>query len=405
MSQFGFVPKRPTQESFSQGVALHDIYDNEGIKWIAKGQKLNKVQIETALAKGSLTKRDADKPLLAGKLQPKTELKPTFQDISELSEKIEIMHEARDEELAQKRRLSQRTLKLILDSSESLLDLMHSNRFSPYKLTGLTNFLYGEAQFQHRREQLKTLNNSGTQFTLFQGIVNHGLKDIVIANLLNPSGFVQKLVPKPKQADAPNRISSEHYRDYCQQAAQTLIDAVQKTPLGTSVTMDMLRYFSPWLYFTSAEARLSQQINIYLNFLMPDTYQEAMPFKLSNVPIINFSQYFKSHPKSGGLGLEGARIVQYVGLIPPGTAVQFTNREKGLIIAPKNKDVLYCVILTGMDGQPLITPSLREIHFKDLNRVYKIIPSHDLPLKYETHSHEKIWKMHIVHENLKKLEV
>jgi hypothetical protein len=147
--------------------------------------------------------------------------------------------------------------------------------------------------------------------------------------------------------------------------------------------------------------RLFQQINQYVNYVMPEALSELPAFDLSDIPVINLANYFKQPEMGGGLGIEGSRIVQYVGLLPPGTAVQFTNREKGVVIAPKAKDSLYCVVITGMDGQPLITPSLKEIQFRDLNKRYHIIPSADLPLKFEEHAHEKIWKMHLVHERLK----
>ena len=401
MSNPNLIYKRPSGGSFKNGVALHDIYDEEGIKWIAKGQKLSARQISTALAKGSLTKRDKSQPLLAPSLQSKTDLKPTFDDINELTERLEHMQAARDQDLTDSQRLSRKTQTLVQESADSIMELLNCNRFSPYKLTGLTHFLYGEERFKHRREPLKMLNNTGTQFTLFQGIMDGGIKDIVVANLLNPQAYISQLTIA-KSAGAKT-IDKDRYRAYCEKASKTLVKAVQKTPLGSGLTMDLLRYFSPHLYFTSAEARLYQLVNTYIDFLMPAVVKEAVPFTLSAVPVVNFAHYFKHRYKGNGLGVEGTRIVQYVGLLPPGTAIQFTNREKGIIIAPKNNDLLYCVIITGMDGQPLMTPSLREVHFRDLNQAFKIIASQELPLKYETHSHEKIWKMHIVHENLKKL--
>lgn len=402
MSDSGFILKRPTRASFKNGRALHDIYDSQGIKWIAKGQLLSDKQIEVALQKGSLTKKSASKPVFEAKPVSRLDLKPTFEDISELTDRIEAVDQSRNEDLRAGEKLSEKTRHLIQNSSTAMLDLMQSNRFSPYKLTGLTNFLYGEVQFQKKRDYLKTLNNSGTQYTLFSGIVSEGLKDLMVANLLNPASYIRELALASTQ-DKTLQLDADTYQQYCQDAARVLIKAIQGSELESGFTNDLIRYFSPRLYFTSAEVRLFQQVNTYLDFLMPEPVTEAMSFTLSDVPIMNFAQYFKQGRPDSSLGVEGSRIIQYVGLIPPGTAIQFSNREKAIVIAPKNKDTLYSVTITGMDGQPLLTPSLREIHFRDLNHSFRIIPSYELPLKYETHAHEKIWKMHIVHENLRRL--
>ncbi len=401
MSDAGYIAKRPTRASFKDKRATHDIYDNQGIKWIAKGQLLSEKQIRVALEKGSLTRHEGQKPIYTPSVSNKFDLKPTFDDVNELTDKIDKLDKARNNDLKQGGKLSQQTRMLINDSSDSIMDLMQSNRFSPYKLTGLTNFLYGESQFENKRDSLKTLNNSGTQFTLFNSIIDDGLKDIVVANLLNPTSYIRELA-KP-EGHKSLQLSSAEYSQYCHQASQTVLQSIQGTELDTVLTKDLIRYFLPNLYFTSAEIRLHQQINTYLNFLMPDSVTQMMPFEMADTPVLNFVHYFKQGKSDSGLGVEGTRIIQYVGLIPPGTAIQFSNREKGIVIAPKTKDILYSVIITGMDGQPLITPSLREILFRDLNQSYHIIPTYDLPLKYETHSHEKIWKMHLVHEKLKQL--
>lgn len=402
MSEFELVIKRPMRSSFKDGRALHDIYDDHGVKWIAKGQNISNKQIEVALVKGSLTRVTRD---LQYEFTPRgtaADLRPTYSNIVSLSNSLSEMTTAKTEDIAQHGRLTESTCELINKTTEDIMELMWSTQFSPFKLTGLTSFLYHESRFKSKRDHLKLLNNAGVQHMLFKGILTENTDVLVKANLINPVAMLEDLA----QEDHPNErviLSKEKYQEYCQRAAAKAVAAIKGTSLGTPFLQDLVRYFSPLLYFTSPEARLFQQINMYTHFNLPGSVQEELPFTLSELPVINLSNYFKPKRMGGGLGMEGSRLVHYVGLIPAGTAIQFNNREKGLIIAPKNKDTLYCVIITGMDGQPLLTPSLREIHFRDLNTLFKIIPTHDLPLKYEEHSHEKIWKMHIVHENLKRL--
>ncbi len=398
MSNNGLIVKRPTRASFKGGRAVHDIFDNQGVKWIARGQLLSEKQIDVALEKGSLTRRTFEAQSLTAKAASPFDVKPTFGDLMELTNSIEQCDQEKKTDLAHNGLLSKKTEGLITQASDSMMDLLSSNQFSPYKLTGLTSFLYNEPSFKTKRPQLKTLNNSGTQYTLFKDVMTDNLNGLVIANLLNPYALINTFVDK----NASAQHTRQQYLLLCQQASDTLQKSIKETKFNTGFIVDLLRYFSPHLYFTSPEMRLFQQINEYVNFLMPEPISEKLDFPLSDIPVINLANFFKQPQLGGGLGVEGSRIVQYVGLLPSGTAIQFSNREKGLIIAPKIKDILYCVVITGMDGQPLITPSLREISFRDLNKTYVVIPSHDLPLKYEDHAHEKIWKMHIVHENLKR---
>lgn len=395
MKDSAFVNRRPTRASFKGGRAIHDIYDGQGVKWIAKGQFLTEKQIEIALEKGSLTRASFDAQKITPSPVSTKELKPTFSDIIELTGEIEKVDIAKQRDISAGGPLSDKTQQLIGDSAEQIMELLDSNQFSPYKLTGLTTFLYGEAAFKPKRAFLKTLNNSGTQHTLFNGIMNDNLNGLVIANLLNPFGTLAQTATEAEQ------VSSHEFQQQCQQVSKTLLDSIEGTQFDSPFIRDLVKYFSPHLFFTSPEIRLFQQINQYTNFVMPELITEAAAIEMSDIPIINFANYFKQPQMGGGLGIEGSRIVQYVGLLPPGTAVQFENREKGVIIAPKTKDTLYCVVITGMDGQPLITPSLKELQFRDLNKLYRVIPSYELPLKYEDHAHEKIWKMHIVHQKLK----
>lgn len=399
MPDSAFIQRRPTRASFKGGRAIHDIFDAQGVKWIAKGQFLSEKQIEIALEKGSLTRSSFDAQKITPKPVATKELKPTFSDIIELTGEIEKVDKAKQHDLNKGGQLSTQTQALIADSAEQIMQLLDSNQFSPYKLTGLTTFLYGEAAFKSKRAYLKTLNNSGTQHTLFNGIMNDNLNALVIANLLNPYATLSKQVAQTNEATL---LPSTQYQQQCQKVAQQLVSSIHNTIFDSPFIRDLIKYFSPHLFFTSPEIRLFQQINQYINFVMPEVVAEMTKLERSDIPIINFANYFKQPQMGGGLGIEGSRIVQYVGLLPPGTAVQFENREKGVIIAPKGKDTLFCVVITGMDGQPLITPSLKELHFRDLNKAFKVIPSYELPLKYEDHAHEKIWKMHIVHEKLKK---
>jgi hypothetical protein len=396
MTDSHFIVRRPTRASFKGGRAIHDIYDGQGVKWIAKGQFLTEKQIEIALAKGSLTRASFNAKNITPTPVSLSDLKPTFTDVVKLTSEIEHVENTKQNDLQHSGKLSEKTQSLIQESSEHILDLLASNQFSPYKLTGLTTFLYGEPSFQTKRPFLKTLNNSGTQHTLFSGIMTDRLNELVVANLLNPYSTMSHF-----NLDETLPLKKEDYKAQCQQTSQRLLDAIAETTLSTPLVRDLIKYFSPHLYFTSPEIRLFQQINQYVNYVMPETLSEASEFQLSQIPVINLANYFKQPEMGGGLGIEGSRIVQYVGLLPPGTAIQFNNREKGVIIAPKAKDTLYCVVITGMDGHPLISPSLKEIQFRDLDKAYRIIPSSDLPLKFEEHSHEKIWKMHIVHEKLK----
>lgn len=400
MSESSFIKQRPTRASFKGGRAIHDIYDDQGVKWIAKGQFLTEKQIEVALEKGSLTRQSFDAAYVSSSRASLLDLKPTFADIVELTGKIESVSSSKKEDIRQTGKLSTQTEESIAAASESIMELISSNQFSPYKLIGLTSFLYNEASFAKKRPFLKALNNSGTQHTLFKGIMNDNLEGLVVANLLNP--FEQLAEEQGVRLnDRPFQISREAFRSACEASSQQVLHAIEGTRFDKAFIHDLIRYFSPHLYFTSPEIRLFQQINQYVNFAMPETLTEEMPFKLSEIPAMNLASFFKEPAMGGGLGIEGARILQYVGLIPSGTAVQFNNREKGVVIAPKSKDTLYCAVITGMDGQPMVTPSLREIPFRQLNKEFRIISSTELPLNYEQHSHEKIWKMHIVHENLK----
>lgn len=402
MSETSFITKRPTRASFKGGRAIHDIFDSQGVKWIAKGQFINEHQIEVALAKGSLTSHTFEPHR---EIQTRTtllDLKPTYVEIVDLTSSINDVELAKAEDIQRYGKLSEGTSKLINDSTDAIMTLLKSTQFSPYKLAGLTSFLYNEPSFKSKRAQLKLLNNTGTQHLLFSGILTDNLSCLVKANLLNPFQILESLAER-RFRNSIDRISQVQYQQLCQQSSTQLLNSINGTTLENKFTKDLIRYFSPHLYFTSPEVRLFQMINQYINFSLPSGIHEQMPFKLSDLPVINLAAYFKRPEMGGGLGLEGARLVQYVGLIPSGTAIQFENREKGVIIAPKNKDTLYCAVITGMDGQPMISPSLRELKFKNLNIGYKIIPSYDLPLKYEEHSQEKIWKMHIVHENLKRL--
>ena len=398
MSNSGLIVKRPTRASFKGGRAVHDIFDSQGVKWIAKGQLLSEKQIDVALEKGSLTRRTFEAHTLTEKASTPFDVKPTFSDLMDITSAIEDCEQEKTNDLNHGGQLSKKTEGLMSRASESMMDLLTSNQFSPYKLTGLTSFLYNDPSFKAKRAHLKTLNNSGTQYTLFKDVMTDNLNSLVIANLLNPYAVVNTFVDK----NAQQQYSRQDYLQLCQRASDTLQSAIKDTKFHTGFIVDLLRYFSPHLYFTSPEMRLFQQINQYVNFLMPELITEKLDFPMSDIPVLNLANFFKQPQLGGGLGVEGARIVQYVGLLPSGTAIQFSNREKGLIIAPKTKDILYCVVITGMDGQPLLTPSLREISFRNLNKTYAIIPAHDLPLKYDEHSHEKIWKMHIVHENLKR---
>jgi len=393
--------KRPTRASFNDGRAIHDIYDSQGVKWIAKGQVLSEKQITVALEKGSLTKGSFNAANLTPSRRSVVELKPTFSDITELTGQIERVEQSKNEDLTGTGRLSKKTENAITASTESILDLIKSNQFSPYKLTGLTSFLYHDDRFKTKRPFLKTLNNSGTQHTLFNGIMDENLDSLIVANLLNPFSVMESNLSK-NELNTP--LTEDAFRQLCTQTSEKLLTAIEHTSLDQSFTRNLIKYYSPHLYFTSPEVRLFQQINQYINFSLPGLLTEEYDFELTNIPALNLANYFKKTEMGGGLGIEGSRIVQYVGLIPSGTAVQFKNREKGLVIAPKSKDTLYCVVITGMDGQPLAHPSLREIKFGGLYKEYNIIPSRDLPLKYDEHSHERIWKMHIVHENLKKIK-
>ena len=381
---------------------MHDIYDSQGVKWIAQGQFLSEKQIAVALAKGTLSKTTFSVLNLVPHRANQTDLKPTFNDIIQLTGTIEQADHAKTEDLKTTGRLTAKTEQSLAEASKSILDLIQSTRFSPYKLTGLTSFLYSERAFKTKRPFLKTLNNSGTQHLLFNGIMDDNISSLIDVSLLNPFQVMEQLAGVSDLACA-TELSTEAFTDLCQQSSKLLLKATADTRFNTGFGNDLLKYFSPHLYFTSPENRLFQQINQYINFVMPGLLSEKQHQTSSDIPIINLANYFKTRAKGGGLGIEGARIVHYVGLLPSGTAIQFKNREKALIIAPKNKDTLYCAVLTGMDGQPMASPSLREIQFRDLHKNYQIIHSSDLPLQYEQHSHEKIWKMHIVHENLKKV--
>lgn len=394
-----FRKNKPTRASFRGGRAVVDIYDSNGVKWIARGQLVSEKQIEVALVKGSLTKATFDTDNIYKVKSSQFDLKPTFADVIEVTDQIAILDKAKNQALQDGGSFSPEVVKTISDSTQNILKLLQHNQFSPYKLIGLTSFLYQESRFKQRRPQLKTLHNTGTQHLLFKDILGESLHQLVNGILLNPLSWVveQQSQLSGEQAE----VSVQEYKQLCEQATQRVLAATHQTELDKTFITDLVKYFTPHQYFTSAELRLFQQINQYINFAMPELVTEQLPFEPNALPMINFANYFKQAKMGGGMGIEGTRLVQYIGLIPSGTAIQFKNLEKGIVIAPKSRDVLYAAVITGMDGQPLLTPSLREIKFRDLNHSFKLIPSHDLPLRYEDHAHEKIWKMHIVQENLK----
>lgn len=395
-----FTKKRPTRASFSGGRALHHIYDENGIKWIAKGQQLTEDKIEIALRRGTLTSRELDYQGVSIRKPSKQDLKPTYQDIVDITKQLGEFEDQKNRELILDGKLSGETQSKIKDSAQSIMQLIESNQFSPYKLIGLTSYLYQDDNFKSRRPFLKTLSSSGTQVTLFRDIVEQELDDIVVASVISPFGVLEAMQDLKKNEVL--NLDGAAFKSSCSDLKEKLSQAMDVSEISTPFIKSMLNYFSPYLYFVSPEVRLFQQTNQYLNFIMPGRVQEKNSFNPKLLPVVNLSKYFQRPEVGGGLGVEGLRIVQYMGLIPSGTAIQFKNREKGIVIAPKRKDVQYCVKITGMDGQPLQTPSLTEIQFKDLNKTFKVIASKDLPLKYDQHNYDKIWKMHIVHEKLKR---
>ncbi len=392
------LPNRPDRSCFVDGRAICDIFDFYGVKWIAKGQKVTEKQITVALKKGSTTKIDFKANNLVKQRSTKSELKPTFDDIVKITNQIEQAELKITADLASGIHFSASTQQEIKKSTAAISNLIQSNQFSPYKLNGLTTFLYNDKNFKHKRSILKTLNSSGIQYMLFKDIIEDNIDDFITANILNPFERIdQKYANK---ASAEMSLSAEEYSNVAREVSDELLNANSGGNSKGGFLTDLIKYFAPHLYFTSPEARLFQQINSYINFAMPCQVKEQLNFKPSLLPSINLANYYQA--RGSGLGVEGTRIVQYVGLIPSGTAIQFTNREKGVITAPKENDTLYCVVITGMDGQPLASPSLKEVQVKQLNKDFKIIPSSDLPLKYDEHAHEKIWKMHIVRENLRR---